>query len=236
MRQRAPVPLLLLLAALPRLAAADTRVTVRAADGATLSAAYFEPRRRPAPAVLLLHMLTRSRGDWEPVGRRLAEEGVAALALDFRGHGESARLTPGVPDDLTLLLQDVTAGIRFLQARAEVRHGHIGIAGASLGATLAVMAGAADPAVRSMALLSPGLDYRGLRIDAAMRKYGPRPVLLIASSEDTYAVRSARQLGAAQDPARELRVVDGAGHGTTMLSRAPDLVRAVVEWFARTLA
>jgi alpha-beta hydrolase superfamily lysophospholipase len=210
-------------------------VTVRTADGATLAATYFEPGDRPAPAVLLLHMLTRSRNDWEVLGRRLADEGIAALALDFRGHGDSARLAPGVPDDLTVLLQDVTAGIRFLQGRHDVRHAHIGIAGASLGATLAALAGAADPAIRSIALLSPGLEYRGLRLDAAMRKYGARPVLLVASSEDTYAVRSARQIGTAQDPARELRVLEGAGHGTTMLSRAPDLVRGLVEWFARTL-
>jgi hypothetical protein len=34
---------------------------------------------------------------------------------------------------------------------------------------------------------------------------------------------------------RELRVLSGAGHGTLMLSRDPDLATAVVEWFVRTL-
>ena len=223
----------LLLAALPAVARAETRVTIRTADGVTLVGTYFESRTRPAPAVLLLHMLTRSRSDWESLGRLLAAEGIAALAIDFRGHGDSAHLASAVPDDLTVFMRDVVAAIKFLQARTDVRSGHIGIAGASVGATLAAMAAAADPTIRALALLSPGLDYRGLRLDAPMRKYGARPVLLVASSEDHYAVRSAREIGTAQDPSRELRVLTAAGHGTTMLTRVPDLARTIVEWFGR---
>ena len=65
-----------------------------------------------------------------------------------------------------------------LRERPEVAADSIGIAGASIGANLAVLDAADDPGVRSIALLSPGLDYRGLRIEAAMKKYGARPALL----------------------------------------------------------
>jgi hypothetical protein len=34
---------------------------------------------------------------------------------------------------------------------------------------------------------------------------------------------------------RETRTLDSAGHGTTMLSRDPDLAGALVDWFQRTL-
>jgi len=37
------------------------------------------------------------------------------------------------------------------------------------------------------------------------------------------------------DGPRELRVLSGAGHGTVMLGRDPDLVSALVDWFLRTL-
>jgi hypothetical protein len=46
-------------------AAAQRRVTFRAEDGATLSGAYYEPSRRPAPGIVLLHMLRRSNADWD---------------------------------------------------------------------------------------------------------------------------------------------------------------------------
>ena len=62
-----------------------------------------------------------------------------------------------------------------------------GLAGASIGANLAVLAAADDPTVRSLALLSVGLDYRGLRLEAALKKFGARPALLVASQEDPYA-------------------------------------------------
>src|SRR5699024_5426119 len=45
-------------------ASAQRRVTFRAEDGATLSGAYYESSRRPAPGIVLLHMLTRSHADW----------------------------------------------------------------------------------------------------------------------------------------------------------------------------
>ena len=67
---------------------------------------------------------------------------------------------------------------RFSPARSDSSGVAIGIAGASIGANVARAAAADDPAIRSLALLSPGLDYRSLRTEAAMQKYGARPALL----------------------------------------------------------
>ena len=79
------------------------------------------------------------------------------------------------------------------------------------------------------------LDYRGLRIEAAVRKYGSRPVLLVASDDDPYATRSALDLQKAGGGIRELLTLTAAGHGTNMLGRAPELGPALVAWFHRTL-
>ena len=131
--------------------------------------------------------------------------------------------------------QDVAAAKRHLAVRPDVIHSRIGIAGASLGATLAVLAAADDPLVKSLVLLSPSLDYRGLRIEAALRKYGKRPALLIASKDDGYAMRTVSDLGKGGGGIREVLVLDGAGHGTTMLGRAPELGPQIAAWFRRTL-
>jgi len=216
----------------PGLAGAARTVSLRAADGTTLSAALYEAGHQ-APGVVLVHMLTRTHADWNGVADALQEAGFTVLALDLRGHGESG----GGYDpsgDLSSMQLDVQAAVGLLEARSDVAKGRIGIAGASIGANLAVIAASNTPAVRSLALLSPGLDYRGIKCEAAMRKYGTRQVLLVAASNDPYALRSVKQL-ATLGTGSEVLTLEGAGHGTTMLGRDPDLAPRLVDWFKKTL-
>jgi pimeloyl-ACP methyl ester carboxylesterase len=213
-------------------AASSHMVTFRAADGTQLAADLYEPQAQPAPAVVLVHMLTRSRLDWVATAERLQDAGILALTVDLRGHGQSGgSLDPA--GDLAPMQRDVQAAVAFLKSRNTVATGRLGIAGASLGAQLAVLVAASDPSIRSLALLSAGGDYRGLRIEAALRKVN-RPVLLVAGSDDPYALRSAATLSAT-GVGRETLTLQGAGHGTIMLSRQPDLAGRLVDWFRRTL-
>jgi alpha-beta hydrolase superfamily lysophospholipase len=213
--------------------AAET-VTFRAADGTTLSAVWHAATR-PAPAVLLLHMLTRSHAEWDATALALNEAGFGVLALDLRGHGASAG---GWSEGLGPMQQDVQAALDWLKARPDVVSGRIGIAGASLGATLAVLGAAAEPAVRSIALFSPASEYRGLRCEASMRRFAERSgaVMLVAATGDPYALRTAHSFETMGKGARDLRVIDGtSAHGTTLLTVRPDLVAGLVDWFRRSL-
>jgi dienelactone hydrolase len=205
-------------------AAAQRRVTFRAEDGAMLTGAYYEPSRRPAPGIVLLHMLRRSHADWDVVATQLSDAGFAVLAIDYRSG-----------DELGAYALDVRAAKAFLRERPEVTPGSIGIAGASIGANLAVLDAADDPGVLSIALLSPGLDYKGLRTEAAMKKYGGRPALLAGSTKDPYAARTIRHLTTIGPGLREVRLTDAVAHGTTLLARDGDLLSALVDWFKRTL-
>ncbi len=211
--------------------AVSERVSFRTDDGLTITATWFESSSRPAPAVIFVHMLQKSRRDWDQVAAQMAAEGIGGLAIDLRGHGDSA----GSPQDYSGMVQDVRAARRFLTSRPEVIPSRIGIAGASIGASLAALASADDPAIVSLALLSPSLEYRGLRIDQAIRKYGTRPALLVAGDDDGYAVRTARDLAKAGGGVREVLVLPRAGHGTAMLAGDPDLGHRLLEWFRRTL-
>lgn len=228
----------LVLSARVAAAAASRTVTFRTEDGVAIAATFHEASQRPAPAVILLHMLGRTREDWQAVGDRFAEAGIHALAIDFRGHGGSSTGPTG-PDgapDLTRMALDVKAATAYLASHPElVQVSAIGIAGASIGANVAIIAAAADEGIKSVALLSPSLDYRSLRADAAMRKYAARPALLVAGTNDPYAMRSVKELAALGGGLREIKTLDGAGHGTLMLNRDPDLSRALVDWFQRTL-
>jgi dienelactone hydrolase len=123
----------------------------------------------------------------------------------------------------------------FLRDRPEIIAASLGIAGASVGANLALLDAADDAGVRSLALLSPGIDYSGLRTEAAMKKYGARPALLIGSTKDPYTRRSVRHLITLGPGPREVRLSEAVAHGTVLLSRDPELIGALVDWFKRTL-
>jgi dienelactone hydrolase len=221
----------LMMAIASPIGASSQRLTFRTDDGLTVAATWYEPSVRPAPAVIVVHMLRKSRRDWDQMATRIAAEGIGALAIDLRGRGESQ----GNTDDYAGMVQDVRAARRLLASRGDVIPSRIGLAGASLGATIAAQAAAEDPSITALALLSPSLEYRGLRIDAAVRKYGARPVLLIASDDDGYAARSARELQKAGGGPTEIMILTRAGHGTAMLAGDPDLGRRLLDWFRRTL-
>lgn len=219
-----------LAAAAPALAA-GRGVTLTASDGTPIAATLYEPAARPAPAVVLVHMLGRTKDDWEDLADRLEGAGAIVLAIDLRGHGRSG----GSRDALPPMVDDVQSAVRWLAARPGVRADAIAVVGASLGANLALLAAADNPVVHALALLSPSLDYRGLRADAAlMKKIGDRPMWLAASTEDPYALRTLKEL-AQGSGAREQRLSHGLAHGTKLLSADADLARSLVDWLRRTL-
>lgn len=213
--------------------AAPQLLTLRTTDGVSIAAELRLPAVRPAPAVILVHMLTRTHEDWARTAEKLNEAGLVTLAIDLRGHGASGAAADS--GDMNASVRDVVSARDFLRSRSDLCSGAIGIAGAQVGANLAVLAAASDAVIRSIALLSPGIEYRNLRPEAAMKKYNERPALLLASSEDAYANRSARALSTMGTGTRDFRVLIGAGHGTVMLARRPDLVDVLVDWFRRTL-
>jgi dienelactone hydrolase len=220
-----------LIVSAPSLDAAGRPVAFRAADGSTIAALMFDAHERPAPAVVLVPMLGRPKDDWQAVAQRLADANIGALAIDL-----PAATLPADPAALQEWHVPIGAAVAYLASRpSEVRPGAIGAAGASLGANLTVVAAAADPAIRSIALVSPSLEYRGLRVELPFAEYGTRPALLMASVHDPYAARSIRVLAQESSGTREVRWSSVAAHGTVLLSRDGDLVRALVEWFQRTL-
>ena len=222
---------LLLLASMPAYAAGRP-ITLTSVDGTVLSGMFYEASPRPAPAVVLVHMLGRSKDDWGSIAERLEEAGITALAIDLRGHGRSG----GSGSELPAMAGDVRAALSWLAAHPSVRSDAIGLVGASLGANLVAVAAAESlPGVRAVAMISPSLDYRGIRLDAGLNQtLEAIPMWFGASTEDPYALRTIREL-AGDNPLREQRLSGVRAHGTRLLSEDSDLARALVDWLRRTL-
>jgi dienelactone hydrolase len=210
--------------------AAPRNVTFRADDGRIVTGTMFDAGHVPAPAVVLVPALGHPRDEWLAIAQRFADLNIAALAIDLPG-----ATVPAEPKDLAGWNIVVRASVTWLTAQPTVRPTAIAAVGSSLGGSLVALAGAADPRIKALALISPSEDFRGVRIESALRQTGSRPVLFIASRHDPYANRSARELSRDAAGPRETFLGDAASHGVPLLTAEPDLARRLVEWFLQTL-
>ena len=232
---RRSAPALVLFIVLTASSASAEDVIVRTPDGVALRGVWQSPAQQ-APAILLVHSYLRSHADWDVAAGQLHDAGFGVLAVDLRGHGSSPGSLPS--DSLQPLVVDVKAALAWLRAEPTVNASKLGVAGLSLGTTLALLASGPDTSVKSLALVSPAMEFRGLRVDTAMHAFAGRSgaALLIAGALDPYGARCARQLAEVQPGLRDLQLVDGSpANGRTLLAEHPDLVATLVDWFRRTL-
>lgn len=206
-------------------------VDIPGAEGLTLRGTWTAPTRAPAPAVLLLHMYGRSRSDWQALTTRLQSAGLAVLAIDLRGHGET-----GGTEDWDLAREDVRCAYQWLDARPEVDPNRVATLGASLGANLSLWLGAQESGLAAILLLSPGFEYFRVRIEGLVEAYGVRPIFLAAAEDDPYSAETVRDLAAAAAGTADLIVYPEGGHGTDMLFTAPDLADRILAFLNVYLA
>ena len=214
-------------------AATPQAVDIKAGGGVTLKASYFSAAR-PGPAILLLHACNKDRTSWTGLATDLAAKGFHVLALDFRGFGESggARFTQSQEQQSTIDLYwpgDVDAALAWLTSQAQVDKTRIGAAGASCGVNQAVQLSRSHPEVKTLVLLSGGINPAG-RLH--LRDSPGLPVLAAASLGDGGAVGQMRwALGWSRSPANKFVEYKAAGHGTDMFAVEKGLEPLVLEWF-----
>lgn len=124
---------------------AVSEIALAAPGGPRLAARYW-PAPAGAPGVLIVPGLGSTKDNHSDMAERLREAGVAALAIDLRGHGASeGLLDAGAPDD-------VRAGLDWL---AGAGHAALGLRGSSMGGMLALWAAAHDARVRAVVAICP---------------------------------------------------------------------------------
>ena len=227
------------LAAAPAAAPAPRQVRVPTSDGWDLAGTLVPAGKKKA--IVVLHGLASGKEEWQPLAEALAKRGVSTLALDLRGHGKSLKggaalgwqsFTDHGPDGAwAAMWKDAEAGAGWLKAQG---YKQIGLGGASVGANVVLDAAARLPKVRFLVLLSPGVDYQGLRAGASILAYGPRPLLMAASAPDEYAFKSVDLLARARVeaglPADKLAA--SAGHGAQMFAD-PKTLAKIADWIAQ---
>lgn len=239
-------------------------------DGLTLHGHLALPERRPAEGshgFVLCHGFPTVAIGAEKVGQsyyaladRIAEQqGVAVLAIDYRGCGQSQGSF-----SIGGWLRDVEAAVDALGELDEVST--VSLVGFGTGAALAICAAAARPEVRSVAAFGPQADFSdwsgdprhllgyartiGVIADDAFpadfeawadelnqvraidcaAALAPRHLTILhGSDDDVVPVFDSRMVADAHGSA-ELRVIQGAGH---LLRYDPRAIAVLLGWVDR---
>lgn len=200
-------------------------------DGAEIYGTIYLPNTAKAKGTIVaLHQLGADRRSMEPLALKLAQKGWAVFAIDMRGSGQS-KFKDGYStmsaSDFLLVKKDLAWADDVVADRAGISGAHTSrMVGASIGANLALQYAAENPSkINSMALLSPGLDFRGVETESAASAYRGK-ALIISSSEDSYSAASAATL-AGYNQNFELVTYTGLGHGTEMLRNSGAMEKTV---------
>lgn len=208
------------------------RVTFMTQDGVEIVGSWS-----PAPGrkfALLLHMMPATKESWDPWVPKLNAAGYSTLALDQRGHGES---TMGGTLDYKKFSEtqqqakrfDVEAAFAFLKGKGATEENAI-LAGASIGANLAIRFLAEHPGTKTAIAISPGLDYHGVTTDDAIVSLGSgQQVVLVASDDDDRdAFDSCAKLHSMNPSGTTFVRRSGLGHGTHMTEKEPALADELI--------
>ncbi len=205
-------------------------VTLETSDQMHISADFY--KTDSDKGVILLHMLNRNKADWKDFATFLQVNRYNVIAIDSRGHGDSdGSWQEFTEKDFNKMLLDVDAARIFLQEKGITK---IGIVGASIGANTALNYAVSNSSISAIILMSPGLDYRGVKTEASMIKYA-RSVFIIVSKDDAQSINASKKLYDLAKGKKQIQIYDTAGHGTRMFSADPDLKELMKNWLDQQL-
>lgn len=232
LRLLAPLPALLLVAPLAATEPSSTPVSFTTPDGFTIKGTLTIPTSGPKrhPVVILAPQFGQTRDSFAPLAERLNARGIATLALDLRGHGESTD-KGGAPVAVTDDFMASAKAVGFdkipadlAQAAAWVRKQHgidrrrVGLAGASLGAFSVLMASGQVRPQAVLALSPAGNDAFGAKaldsLKASVARGGGAD-LIFAAADDKGAADNATAL--ATVPGVSVLTFEGKDHGSAFL-------------------
>jgi dipeptidyl aminopeptidase/acylaminoacyl peptidase len=231
-------------------------------------AGWYLPAPGSTGALVMVHGHTSSRsaefgGRFVELMASLHGRGFAVLAIDLRGHGQSAAAPIGFG---SLEHDDVAAAIDWLRGQG-FSDRQLGVYGVSMGGAAAIRAAAEDPGVAALVTdaapaavieevrrewarasglpdfflpttlaigrLRYGIDMEASPALATMPRVAPRPALLIHGLADTRIPPASAERLAAAHAGAEVWLVPGAEHAQSYQADPAAYAARVGDFFAR---
>ncbi|MGB5106891.1 MAG: alpha/beta fold hydrolase [Candidatus Zixiibacteriota bacterium] len=200
----------------------------------------------PAPLVVLLHQQSESSEVWNVFREELLQTGLAVFAMDLRGNGLSIfdLKTQRVRAKNSYIVGEQLRfpdDVKFLVNKAIEVHGskfdatRIGVVGADLGGTVGLMYALREPRVKYVCVVSPGMEYQGLRILPVLREFDDRPILFASSDKDVYSMGSIDLITDLLPRALEVQIVESMFHGNRLINSSIPLRIRILQDLAKYL-
>jgi len=223
-------------------------ITLPTSDKFSLKADYYQAVvLNDKRGVLMLHQCNYNRTMYNKIGEQLAQRGIHALSLDFRGFGESidnkynvalVRQLPKADRSKAWSAmsshwpEDVKVAFDYLQKKTG-KEAEIGIIGASCGGSQAITI-AEKENISAISFFSSSQSDKNIARYA--KTLAEKPSLIIASEDDGRTFTSAQQLFiTAKNPNSKMVSYKGSKHGYPLLDSDKQLVNNIVGWFDNNL-
>jgi esterase/lipase len=207
-------------------------IDITTSDGLKIAGIYT-PGSLPFGAILL-HMMPATKESYTKLASDLSEIGLHTLAIDFRGHGQSegGNYKEFTDEQHQKYILDLEAAVNYLKSKEPAIK--FGIVGASIGCSIGIWYGT-EHELEFLALLSPGIEYRGVKAGELIQKLPDSLPTYFASAMDDARVpgnstQTETLYNACSSKAKKIQMFQTGGHGTEILENNPDFKQSLVAW------
>jgi uncharacterized protein len=127
-----------------------TSVVIQSPDG-EIKASLSLPDGRDIPALIVCHGAGEFKENYEELCDFLAARGIASLALDLYGHGESSGVRHAI--DIRRWVSDIALACDYLESVPEIGRGKLAAFGLSSGGTAVLEAAIIEPRIKALVVL-----------------------------------------------------------------------------------
>lgn len=232
------------------------QVSFPSADGVQVRALLGDPQGtlqtgQRLPVVILVHDLFGSKEEWVFFLEELLQRQYLTLAIDLRGHGQTAlpddnRETPDLSlEDLERSYLDVQAALRWISTLPRADASRVALLGNGLGGNVSFVSTGVFPAqIKAAVALSPGLwDSRTLEpvvVGTGLNPFAPHSILYLVSADDVVPIDATDQLefsnfsntlaGLTGAPKTVKVFSNSSDHGLDLLHNKPEAVQLLLAW------
>ncbi len=216
------------------------QIELKTSDGVGIVGDFYQTDEKESPAIILLHMMPSNKESWRDFAKKLNLAGFQCLAIDLRGHGESEGGPVGYRtfsnEQHKASIYDVEVAAQFFISKG-VPPEKISLAGASIGANLALQFQSEHQEIKASVLLSPGLDYFGIDTEPMIKKLREDQSVFFSAggAGDEYSTETAQKLSNLRQSLlggknARLKIFENAGHGTTMFNEERFFMDEIIDW------
>jgi len=221
--------------------------TLKTPDGYALHGTLTLPAGHGrCAAVILAHQFRSDRAGWAPLAQQLQSRGIATLALDLRGHGQSTLRNGEAQAVGTDFMEsakrvgfdqiphDLELAAAWLRKQPGIDGRRLGLAGSSVGALSALLAAPKVHPIAVLALSPAGNAAFGEDTEARLKgaaSHARSAVFTLASEEDSGAWQNSKALVGL--PGVYAKGVAGKAHGFEFLPDHSDTMTVFLGEYLR---